>query len=606
MSKKLKYTSDDIIWYDKGGGERSSCDIDSNQLAEWLKSKGFGLHTSSRDNINLNDEELIVRYWDGKITRFEPHALSKFVIRFFRDIKPKLFEKNQVLGLNKKDGTTFSKSEVMSRLAKNNLISNGLLHLLEDYDDEFPAQFNDGKHTCYVPFKNKIVRITKDKIDTMVWDDVDDYVWERSIQNRNIELIDSDEEGIFENFFKRCCNVRQTQGLKSEWMDNYKFDNDKYHSLRTHYGYLISNYKDKSKNPCVYFTDQEADNTSSEGGTGKSLVMESVKQFKNQTFYNGKDTSTFKDSKFLFSDVTSENRMIFIDDPEVNFPFDKMYTYLTGDMVLNIKFKNGRRIIKFDKSPKFGITSNYISNDMSTSSQRRKSIVEFGSFWNQAYHENESPSDEKHYGMMLFDDFDNKQWNLFYNFGFKCVQFFLQNGLMKEDISNYEWKQLCLSIEGTRNTGESDWIKDWLQTEGIQNHDTKKTAITLNDLYDKFCVENPISLNLSNKFDYRKSFQSNTLKVSDHIKFPINIHKLKKLGKDKWSDRRCQRNINGNKLDTIYVTDMNNQLSRNKSNNEGLQEGNDSVHKTLESVGKHENNTENNQFDKSFDELWNS
>ena len=45
----------------------------------------------------------------------------------------------------------------------NNLITNGLLHLLEDYDDEFPAQFNDGKSTCYIPFKNKIIIIENNK-----------------------------------------------------------------------------------------------------------------------------------------------------------------------------------------------------------------------------------------------------------------------------------------------------------------------------------------------------------------------------------------------------------------------------------------------------------
>ena len=122
----------------------------------------------------------------------------------------------------------------------------------------------------------------------------------------------------------------------------------------------------------------------------------------------------------------------------------------------------------------------------------------------------------------------------------------------------------------------------------------------MNDLYEKFCNENPTSLNLSNKFDYKTSFQRNLLNVSDHIKFPINIHKLKKLGKDVWNDRRHQRIINGNKLDTIYVTDMNNTLSQNQSNNEGLQEGNDIVHKTLESVGKHQNNPKKDEIEEYF------
>ena len=600
---KKKYTKDDIIWFGKDSGKKTICDIDPSQLADWMKLKGFGLYQTSIKNVNLNDEDCIVRISEGKIRRYDKHALSKFVIRYFRDIPPKLFEKNEPLGLLRNDtGGTFSKSEVMSRLSKNNLVSDGLLHLLNDFDDCHPPQFNDKKTTCYVPFENQVVRITKDKIDTIQWNDksIDGCVWAENIQDRKVKLLKTNEQGEFEKFFRKCCYTRTDDGLKSDWRDNYTFDDTKFDSLRSHYGYMISNFKDKSKNPCVVFTDQEADNRNSEGGTGKSLVMESVKYFKNQNYYNGKDSKTFKDSMFLFSDVNSEHRMVFVDDPQQDFPFDKLYTYLTGDMVINLRYQNGRRIIKFDKSPKFGITSNYISQDMSTSSQRRQSIVEFGSFWNQAYHENESPSDDKHYGMMLFDDFDDKQWNLFYNFGFKCVQFFLQNGLIKEDVSNYEWKQLCLSIEGTRNTGECDWIKNWLITEGIQNHNTKKTALPILDLYEKFCNENPTSLNLSNKFDYKTSFQRNLLNVSDHIKFPINIHKLKKLGKDVWNDRRHQRIINGNKLDTIYVTDMNNTLSQNQSNNEGLQEGNDIVHKTLESVGKHQNNSKKDEIDEMF------
>ena len=38
---------------------------------------------------------------------------------------------------------------------------------------------------------------------------------------------------------------------------------------------MISNFKDKSKNPCIVFTDQEADNNNSEGGTGKSQIIKS-------------------------------------------------------------------------------------------------------------------------------------------------------------------------------------------------------------------------------------------------------------------------------------------------------------------------------------------
>ena len=125
---------------------------------------------------------------------------------------------------------------------------------------------------------------------------------------------------------------------------------------------------------------------------------------------------------------------------------------------------------------------------------------------------------------------------------------------VKEDLKN-DRAVLCLSFIQEGDCYETFFtdVYNFCNELGMphKNFVFCSNGANLEIEYDKFCEENPISLNLSNKFDYRKSFQSNVLKVSDHIKFPINIHKLKKLNKDKWSDRRHQRITKGYRKVTI-------------------------------------------------------
>ena len=57
-------------------------------------------------------------------------------------------------------------------------------------------------------------------------------------------------------------------------------DDKEYESLRTIYGYLLSNYTNNGFTPCRYsLIEIQMDNTP-EGGNGKSLVMRSVRHWK--------------------------------------------------------------------------------------------------------------------------------------------------------------------------------------------------------------------------------------------------------------------------------------------------------------------------------------
>jgi hypothetical protein len=187
--------------------------------------KGYGLYHTSKHNINLNNADLIVKIEDGKIERVDKHALSKYIIRFYRDLPPKLFEGKNPLALkmykDKPTSGTYSLDDVMDRLSKNNLISEGLLQMLKDFDDENPQQFNDDRDNVYIPFNNKIVHINKDKIDTMEWNEAEGVVWKDNIQDWNIKLLNNQKAGNFEFFLRKACYKRK-EGKQNtnDWKKN--------------------------------------------------------------------------------------------------------------------------------------------------------------------------------------------------------------------------------------------------------------------------------------------------------------------------------------------------------------------------------------------------
>ena len=165
------------------------------------------------------------------------------------------------------------------------------------------------------------------------------------------------------------------------------------------------------------FVDRDSDGVNFEGGNGKSLVMKSVKHWKNTTDINGKNVNP--SDKFTFSGVKLDSQFVFMDDVNVDFPFKIIYNYTTGPMEIERKGVD-RFVIGEDVKPKIGVCTNYIMSDNNWSTSRRQYVVEFGSFWNQKA--KEGVSVEQYLGKRLIDrEFSDNDWIQFYNFGFRCI-----------------------------------------------------------------------------------------------------------------------------------------------------------------------------------------
>ena len=133
-----------------------------------------------------------------------------------------------------------------------------------------------------------------------------------------------------------------------------------------------------------------------------------------------------------------------------------------------VERKGGNKFeIEEDMKPKMGITTNHIINGSSNSYQRRQHVTEFGNFFNKANKDGKGVSDVL--GKLLFDDFSKAEWNDFYNYMFYCVQQYLKKGLVAQDTSNYQQKQLMSAVFGGYAESEhsrtvSDWIDKFLKS----------------------------------------------------------------------------------------------------------------------------------------------
>lgn len=273
----------------------------------------------------------------------------------------------------------------------------GLMSMLEPLEDKF---IMDTKDSTWLFFKNYAVKVTDSDILPMQYKEVNGYIWENAIINRN--FYNTDFNGCDAERF-----VKILGGTKEQ-------------DLQKILGYTISRYKDPLNPRAVVLTeDIEADEEGeSQGGSGKGLLFSFVREFRKVADFDGKNfrlTDTF-----LFQNIDVDTNIIFIDDVERHFKFTGLFSILTGSLLVNKKNKP-QIIIPFNKAPKIVITSNYAVGAMDISSERRKyefSVVKhFG--------KDLEPIDE--FGRQFFIEWDETEYSKFDNYIAHCCKLYLQD-----------------------------------------------------------------------------------------------------------------------------------------------------------------------------------
>jgi hypothetical protein len=263
----------------------------------------------------------------------------------------------------------------------------------------------DEAHKCYFPFKNGIVTIDKSNISRIDYGCIDQSIWDSQIND-------------FDIYVNKDADITECQYYKFiEKISNDEPERINY--AMSIIGYILHSYKDSSR-PYAVILAEETDDESKGGGTGKGIFFKAISKLIPTVTMDGKN---FKpDKTFAFSRVELGTKLVIIEDCPKNVEFERYYPTITEGMTIEKKNKD-EIFLSFDDSPKLAFTTNYSIASNAEHAKRRQRVLEFAPFFSSS----KTPQD--YFGNKLFNDWDNDEWQRFYNFLFRCVQYYFVNGI---------------------------------------------------------------------------------------------------------------------------------------------------------------------------------
>lgn len=366
------------------------------QFINFLEFAGFGRYKRGTDFV-------YVRVINNQVEEITKTMIKDFVKSYI-----------QSLPLYVSD---ISKERILAALMSNTniLFSDNQLEYLEYIDFDIKQ---DTSSTAHFYYQNCIVKIAKEKISTMTYNDFDGKIWKSQIIKRDFDITDDYIKAEFFQFMKNVCN--QTQ--------------DRIESFKTILGYLLHSYKDEGNTRAIIFMDERlSEDGEANGRSGKSLVGKALKHIKNVIRIDGKN---FKFAKnFAFQQVSFDTDIINFDDISYEFNFEKLFSMITDDMQIEKKNKD-EFTLSFQESPKFLISTNYVIRGSGASFEGRKFEFEFSDHYN---HEHSPADDFKH---LFFVNWTDSEWNLYDNLMMNCVKKYLNTGILSYKSVNLTEKKL--------------------------------------------------------------------------------------------------------------------------------------------------------------------
>ncbi len=425
-----------------------------HKAALQLLEMGYGGKPSSS---NFSDSTLSAKNKNGKLNFYandgeiQPSRLAQFYKQqgFMRIME----EGNDNIIIIKNNNKTLKpfnyKSETIAFLKQhindpekrhkieNNLVSKRIIvenswKLVESVEYNL---HKDTKDAVYLPFKNGVCKVTKTGIEMIDYksEQIGFFMESESHKHHFQEFeLRNREVGQFERFLIYAIIGRE---LKEDEHVSAKEKED-VRSFYSMIGYLISNYKNPAESPAVILSDEGADHELRKGGRGKTLLTNALQKIRYSNKRGGKEFDT--GYRHVFADLEKYHDVYVLDDVPRNFDYNTLYTNITGDITAERKREHAV-IIPFKDAPKFVITTNWAVRyeKEAVSTNRRFVEYKFTDFWN-----NDDKRPEDYFGNLFFDEWDNKEWQLFYQFFIDCAMQFITTGLKKttysKDEDNYQ------------------------------------------------------------------------------------------------------------------------------------------------------------------------
>lgn len=342
--------------------------------------------------------------------------------------------------------------------------SDDWLELIPEADIKFK---HDDKESVNVFYKNGFLSITASEMVFKSYSELDGYIWDTQILQRNLTYKKDRGRSDFETFVFNIAG-----GAISTTIEQKETANKRFLSIGTAIGYLMHDYKNLAYSPAIVFND-EVISDNPEGGTGKGILIKGIKAFKNTVSFDGK-TFGF-DKSFVYQRVDLDTKIMAFEDVNKNFDFERLFSVLTDGIEVEKKNK-GTFYIPFSESPKIIITTNYALRGSGDSNDRRRFEIELARHYRLDY----TPLHE--FKKLLFEEWTAEEWNDFDLFMSECAQIYLKDGLVKQELVNLPLKRLI------NNTSQEfiEFIEEYIQVNDPEIMEYYKKP----DLFTEFLNEN--------------------------------------------------------------------------------------------------------------------
>jgi hypothetical protein len=417
--------------------------------------------------------------------------------------------KTDVVPFLKENINEFSTDAIENKIANDNFSDIQKSYLLID---PIPLTYHrDSKETFGIAFKNGFAEYTKGKenIEVKRYKEIPNFFAPHQTQERNFEFNKEPEESVFQMFLTMASTGKNP--LNEELTEA---DEEIFKKFCLMYGYLIHQYKDESLNPAIVLSYANANNKTRNGRRGKSLFTKAISEVRNVMLKAGNEF----EPKYLFNfaDLTKAEDVFIIDDVFAGFNYNALYTNISGGINCQRKGK-AAQLIPFKDSPKFIITTNWCfrTEEDSNSTEARFYEFQFTDFFNIIN------TPKKVFNQTFFDDWDVKEWDLFYNFSFYCVALFIENGLQRitynksEDNFKASFNNDVILDELERIINEllelnnefsvSDFLNHYKKLDNNLRFDNYFTHKNTKNLIDVYIKHNNLNLSYTNRRKWVKN-----------------------------------------------------------------------------------------------------
>ena len=386
----IKHTNENIneFWTYKNENEII---ISVDLLTRFLDKNNFYYYYKDKDNCTLIFEV------NNVIQEVSEDFIIKFIQNYIDNLKDDYYFDN-----NK----NFGKEAI--RTAFNNFTPqkfNQVLHNLARREIEINK---DEKGICYKYFKNCIVKVTKNKVECLNYNDIIKKVLQKKVIQYDF---------TYNNNYQSCDAYRFHKLVTaSKNLDGAIIYNDnRFNALRSSLGYLMYDYKSELDNKSIVFCEEQLSENG--GRTGKTLTCKMLEQMGCiLAKINGRKVDF--SNRFLFQNVDVDTNIIQFDDTDSKFDFSSLYSILTNGLTIEKKNRTAVQLTHTN-SPKIVITTNQVLTDESSSGKGRKFEVEYSDYFNDEY----TPLDE--FKRAFFEGWDKEEWNKFFNYMIANIQIFI-------------------------------------------------------------------------------------------------------------------------------------------------------------------------------------